>query len=161
MQIAVREYLLLFGAETFIFQFDVQKYKGPDIWNLNFPFVLYGCDTWSPTVSEKYRLEVFQNRVLRKVFGPMRDKVTGEWGRWHNQTLYYLYSSNFWVIKSRRMRWAGHVADVGKRRGAYRILVRRPEGRRPLGRPRLRWWDIKMDLQEVVWGHWLNWSGSW
>jgi len=81
VQIAVREYLLLFGAESFTFQFDVQKYKGPDIWNLNFPFVLYGCDTWSPTVSEKYRLEVFQNRVLRKVFGPMRDKVTGEWGR--------------------------------------------------------------------------------
>jgi len=81
VQIAVREYLLLFGAESFIFQFAVQKYKGPDIWNYNFPFVLYGCDIRSPTVSEEHILGVFRNRELRKVFGPTRDKVTGEWGR--------------------------------------------------------------------------------
>ena len=160
MQIEVREYLLLFGPESFVSQFAVQKYKGPDIWNYNFPFVLYGNDTWSPTVSKEHRLGVFRNRELRKVFGPTRDKVTGEWGRWHNEALYGLYLSNFWVIKSRRMRWAGQVANMGKRRGSYRILVRRPAGRRPLGRPRLRWWDIKIDLQEVVWGHWLDWSGS-
>ena len=108
-------------------------------------FVLYVCETWSPTVSEGHRLRVFRNRVIRKIFGRMRDKVMGEWGRRHNETLYDLYSPNIWVIKSRRMRWAGHVAHMGKRRGAYRILVGRP-----LGRPRHRWWgDIKMDLQEV------------
>jgi len=91
--------------------------------------------------------------VLRKIFGPRGDEVTGEWGRQHNETLCDLYSPNIWVIKSRRMRWAGHVARMGKRRGAYRILVGRPEGRRPFGRPRLRWWDdIKMDFQEVGWG---------
>ena len=72
MQIAVREYSLLFGAESFVFQFAVQKYKGPDIWNYNFVFCLFGCDTWSPTVSEERRLRVFGNRVLRNVFGPTR-----------------------------------------------------------------------------------------
>ena len=91
---------------------------------------------------------MFRNRVLRKIFGPRGDEVTGEWGRQHKETLYDLYSPNIWVIKSRRMRWAGHVACMRKRRGAYRIW-----GRRPCGRPRLRWWDdIKMDLQEVGWG---------
>ena len=73
----------------------------------------------------------------------------GEWGS-HNETLYDLYSPNIWVSKSRSMRWAGHVAHMGGERGAYRILVGRSEERRPLGRPRHRWWDdIKMDLQEV------------
>ena len=91
------------------------------------PFALYGCNTWSSTVSEEHRLKVFSNRVLRKEYGPMRDEVTGHWGRWHNETLYDLYSSNIWVIKSRRMRWAGYVAHIGKRRVAYRILVGRPE----------------------------------
>jgi len=81
VQFAFREYMLLFGAESFVFQFAVQKYKGPDIWNYNFHFVLYGCDTWSPTVSKEHILGVFWNRELRKVFGPTRDKVIGEWGR--------------------------------------------------------------------------------
>jgi len=137
VQIAVRECLLLFGAESFIFQFAVQKYKGPGIWNYNFAFVLYGCDTLSPTVSEEHTLRGFGNGVLRKVFRPMRKEVTGEWGRWHNEILYDLYSSNMWVIKTRRMWWVGHVAHMGKRRGAYRILVGRPVVRKPVGRPRL------------------------
>jgi hypothetical protein len=95
---------------------------------------------------------VFENRVLRRIFGPKRDEVTGEWRRLHNEELYDLYSSPniIRVIKSRRMRWAGHVACMGEGRGAYRVLVGRPEGRRPLGRNRRRWEDnIKMDLQEV------------
>jgi hypothetical protein len=102
-------------------------------------------------------VSVFENRVPRKIFGPKRDEVTGEWRRRHNKELYDLYSPNIiWVIKSRRMRWAGHVARMGEKRGAYRILVERPEGRRPLGRPRRRWEDnIKMDLQEVGWG--MDW----
>jgi hypothetical protein len=95
---------------------------------------------------------VFENRVLRRTFGPKRDGVTGEWRRLNNEELNDLYSwpNIIRVIKSRRMRWAGHVARMGEGRGAYRILVWRPEGRRPLGRPRRRWEDnIKMDLEEV------------
>jgi hypothetical protein len=97
-------------------------------------------------------LRVFENRLLRGIFGPKRDEVTGEWRRLHNEELNDLYSSLniIRVIKSRRMRWTGHVARMGEGRGAYRILVGKPEGRRPLGRPRRRWEDnINMDLQEV------------
>jgi hypothetical protein len=102
---------------------------------------------------------VFENRVLRGIFGPKRDEVTGEWRRLHNEELYDLYSSPniIWVIKSRRMRWAGHVARMGEGRGAYRILVGTREGKRPLGRPRRRWEDnIEMDLQGVGWGTWTG-----
>ena len=81
------------------------------------PFVLYGSETWYPTVNEERRLRVFRNRVLRKIFGHTRDEVMGEWGR-HNETVYDLYSPNIWVINSRGMRWVGHVAHMGKRRGA-------------------------------------------
>jgi hypothetical protein len=97
--------------------------------------------------------------VLRRIFRPKRDEVIGEWRRLHNEELNNLYSSPniIRVIKSRRMRWAGHVARMGEGRGEYRILVGRPEGRRPLGRPRRRWEDnIKMDLQEVGWGAWTG-----
>jgi hypothetical protein len=86
---------------------------------------------------------------LRKVFGPKGDEVTGEWRKLHNEELYALYFSPnvIPVIKSRRLRWAGHVAHMGKRRVAYRVLVRKPEGRRPLGRPKHRWEDnIKINL---------------
>jgi hypothetical protein len=86
---------------------------------------------------------------------PKRDEVTGEWRRLHNEELNDLYSSPniIRVIKSRRKRWAGHVARMGEKKGAYRILVMRPEGRRPLGKPKRRWEDnIKMDLQELGWG---------
>ena len=95
---------------------------------------------------------MFENRVLRKVFGPKRDEVTGEWRRLHNEELNDLYSlpNIVGVVKSRRMRWAGHVARMGEDRGVHRVLVGEPEGKRPLGRPRRRWEDnIKMDLQEV------------
>jgi hypothetical protein len=90
---------------------------------------------------------------------PKRDEVTGEWRRLHKEELNGLYSSPniSWVIKSRTMRCAGQVARMGKGTGAYRILFGRPEGRRPLVRPRCRWEDnIKMDLQEVGWGYGLD-----
>jgi hypothetical protein len=102
---------------------------------------------------------VFEDTVLRRIFGPKRDEVTRDWRRLHNEELNDLYSSpNITrVIKSRRMRWAGHAARMGEKRGAYRILVGRPEGRRPLGRPRRRWEDnIKIDLREVGWVG-MNW----
>jgi hypothetical protein len=102
---------------------------------------------------------VFEKRVLRRIFGPKRAEVTGEWRRLHKGKLNDLYSSPniIRVIKSRRKRWAGHVARMGERRVAYRILVMRSEGRRPLGSPRCRWEDnIKMDLQEMGWGAWTG-----
>ena len=95
---------------------------------------------------------MFENRVLRRIFGPRRDEVTGEWRKLHNGELNDLCSSPniLRVIKSRRMRWAGHVARTGERRGVYRGLVGKPVGRRPLERLRRRWGDnIKMDLQEM------------
>jgi len=104
------------------------------------PVVLYGCETWSLTLREERRLKVFENRVLRRIFGPKRDKVTGEWRKLHNEELNDLYFSPnvVWVIKL-RMRWAGHVAHMGERRGVYRILLGKHEGKRSLGRPRHRW----------------------
>ena len=91
--------------------------------------VLYGCETWSLTLRDRRRLRVFENRVLRRVFGPKRDEVTGEWRKLHIEELNDL----------RRMRWVGHVAPIGERRGVYRVLVWKPEGKRPLGRHRRIW----------------------
>jgi len=101
---------------------------------------------------------VCENRVLRSIFGPKRDEVTGEWRKLHNEELNDLYSPNLVrVIKSRRMRWAGHVALMGERRGLYGVLVGKPEGKRSLGRPECRWEDnINMDLQEVGCGD-MDW----
>ena len=101
---------------------------------------------------EEHRLKVFENRVLRRIFGLERDGVTGEWRKLHNEELNDLYCSPsiVWLIKSRRMRWAGHVARVEEGRDVHKVLVGKPDGKRPLGRPRRRWDDnIKMDLEEV------------
>jgi hypothetical protein len=100
-------------------------------------------------------LRVFQNKVLRRIFGPKRDEVTGEWRKLHNEELRDLYPSPsiIRIIKSRRMRWEGYVARMGEKRNAYRLLVGNPEGKRPLGRPRRRWVDnIRIDLGGVGWG---------
>jgi hypothetical protein len=102
-------------------------------------------------LKEERRLRVFENRVLRRIFGPKRDEVTEEWRKLHNELngLYFL-SNTVRVIKSRRLRWAGHVARMGEGRNVYRVLVGKPEGKRPLGRSRRRWEDnIVMDLLEV------------
>jgi len=116
------------------------------------PVVLYGCETWSLKLREESRLRVFENRVLRRIFGPKRDEVTGEWRKLYNEDLNDLYCSHniVRVIKQRRMRWARHVARMGKRRGVYRVLVGKPEEKKPLGRTRRRWEaNTKMGLQEV------------
>jgi hypothetical protein len=102
-------------------------------------------------LGEEHRLRVFENRVLRKIFGPQREE-DGSWIKLHNDEVHSLYSSPniVRVIKSRGMRWAGHVARMGDGRGVYRIFIGRPEGKRPLGRRRRRWEDnIKMELREI------------
>ena len=107
---------------------------------ISLPVVLYGCETWSLTLREERRL---------RVFGPKRDEVTGEWRKLHKGEHRDLYSlpNIVRVVKSRRMRWVGHVAHMEQGRGVHRVLVGKPEGKRPLGRPRRRWEDnIKMDL---------------
>jgi hypothetical protein len=116
------------------------------------PVILYGCETWSLTLREEHRLRVFENRVLRRIFGPKRDEVTGEWRKLHNEELHNLYSYPDIIrqVKSRQMRWVGHVARMGEERKVYKVLAGKPEGKRPLGRPRHRWEDgIRMDLREI------------
>jgi hypothetical protein len=95
------------------------------------PVIFYGCETWSLSLRKEHRLRVFKDKLLRKIFGPKRDGVSGEWRKLHNEELYVLYSSSsiIRIIKSRRMRWAGHVARMGKKRNVYRLLMGKPEGR--------------------------------
>jgi hypothetical protein len=123
--------------------------------------LFYGCETWSLTLMEEHRLRVFENRVLRRIFGPKRDEVTGGCWKLHSEELHGLYSlrSIARVIKARRMRWAGHVARMGAARGAYNILVGRPEGRRPLGRV----WVCGFDSFGSGWGQvrGLLWTRYW
>ena len=123
------------------------------------PLVLYGCETWLLTLTEEHRLRVYENMMLRRIVGPKRHKVTRKWRRLHNEEFNDLCSSpnTIQVIKSRRMRWAGHAAHMGERKPAYRVLVGKPERKRQPGRPKHRWEDdIKMDLQEVEW-----WGMDW
>jgi hypothetical protein len=115
------------------------------------PVVLYGCETWSLTLREEHGLGIFENRVLRRMFGPKREE-DGSWRKLHNDELHSLYSSPniVRVTKSRRMMGAGHVTRMEEGRGVVRFFVGRPEGKRLLGRPRRRWEDnIKVDLREV------------
>ncbi|KAJ4428527.1 hypothetical protein ANN_24571 [Periplaneta americana] len=125
------------------------------------PVVLYGCETWTLTLREGQKLRVFENKVLRKIFGAKRDEVTGEWRKLHNAELHALYSSPGIVrnTKSRRLKWAGHVTRMGKTRNAYGVLVGRPEGRRILsGCGNLREDNIEIDLREVGYDgrEWIN-----
>jgi hypothetical protein len=129
--------------------------------NVNAPCEDKGDEDWSLTLREEHRLRVFENRVLRRIFGPKRDEVTGEWRKLHNGELHNLCSSPDIIrqLKSRRMRWAGHVARTGEGRNVYRVLVGKPEGKRPLERPRRRWeGGVKMDLGETGWGdvEWIH-----
>jgi len=123
------------------------------------PVVLYGCENWSLTLIEERRLRVFENSLLRRIVGPKRDELTGEWRNLYTEELNDVYSSpNIdGVTKSKKMRWVGHVACMGERKGVDRVLVGKPEGKRLLGRPRRRWKDnIKVDLREVGCGG-MNW----
>jgi hypothetical protein len=131
--------LLLFSPKSFVFPSHIKKLKIKISKTVILPVVLYGCETWSLTSTEEHRLRVFENRVLRRIFGSKRDE-DGSQRKIRNDELHSLYSSPnvVRVIKSRRMRFAGHVARMGEGRGVYRVLVGRPEGKRPLGRPRRR-----------------------
>jgi hypothetical protein len=114
--------------------------------------VLYGSETWSVTLREEYRLVVFENRVLRRIFGPKRDEVTGGCRKLHNKELHNVYFSQSVIrtMKSRRMIWAGHVARMDENRNAYRLFLGNTEGKRPLGRSRRRCVDnIKIDVGEI------------
>ncbi|KAJ4433430.1 hypothetical protein ANN_15689 [Periplaneta americana] len=134
--------------------------RAPWMTNLLVSVFLYGCETWPLTLREEQRLRVFENKVLRKIFGAKRDEVTGEWRKLHYAEVHTLYSSPDIIrnIKSRRLRWAGHVARMGECRNAYRMFIVRSEGKRPFGRPRRRWEDnIKMNLREVGYDRdWIN-----
>jgi hypothetical protein len=123
--------------------------------------VLNRCETWSLTLREVHRLRVCEDRVLRGIFGPKRDEVTGERRKLHSGEFHNLYSSPDIIrqMKSRKMRCAGHVARTEQGRNVYRVLVGNPEGKRPLVRPRRRWEDgIKMDLREIGWGVWSGFT---
>jgi hypothetical protein len=98
------------------------------------PLVLYGCETWLLIVREKHRLKVFENRMLRRIFGPKGDEIIGDWRKLRNEDLHNLYSSPniISMIKSRRMRWRGHVARTGEKMNTCKILVGKLEGKRPL-----------------------------
>jgi hypothetical protein len=116
------------------------------------PVVLYGCDTWSLTLREEHRL--FENKVVRRIFGPKKDEVTRGWRKLRNEELRDFHSSPIIIriIKSKRMSWVGHVVQMGEKRNAYRLLAGKPDGKRPLGRPRRRWVDnIKMELLGIGW----------
>jgi hypothetical protein len=143
--------LLLFSPKSFVFPSHIKNLKIKIYKTVILPVVLYGCETWSLTLSEEHRLRVFENGVSRKIFGPKREE-DGSWRKLHNDELHSLYSSPniVRVIKSMRMRWAGHVARMGEGRGVHRVLVVRPEGKRPLGIPGRVWEDnMKMDLKEI------------
>jgi hypothetical protein len=118
--------------------------------NIKFPLIDFHriMENWSLILGEELRLRVFENRVLRKLFGAKRDEVTGEWRKLHSEELNDLYSlpNIVWVVKSLVMSWGGHGGLIGAVGGVYRVLVGKPEGKRPLGRPRRRWQD---NLQEV------------
>jgi hypothetical protein len=156
--------MLLFGPEPFVLSPAVKNVKVRKCKTVILPVVLYGCETWSLTEREEHKLRVFENRVLRRIFGPKRDGVMGGWRKLYNEELHNLYSlpSIIRIIKSRRMRWVGHVTRMGEKRNVYWLLVGKAEGKKPLGRPRHRWIDnIKMDLfRDRIECCGLDWSGS-
>jgi hypothetical protein len=127
--------LVIIQSKIFVFPSHIKNLKLKMYKTIILPVVLYGCETWSLTLREEHRLRVFENRMLRRIFGPKREE-DGSWRKLHNDELHSLCSSPniVKVIKSRRMKWAGHVARMGEGRGVYRVLVGRPEGQETTGK---------------------------
>ncbi|KAJ4441958.1 hypothetical protein ANN_11822 [Periplaneta americana] len=156
-----RFYFFKYFLHVFFRPFGLLRLPLEKLNHLKTHYDLFNCETWTLTLREEHRLRMYENKVLRKIFGAKRDEVTGEWRKLHNTELHALYSSPDIIrnIKSGRLRWAGHVAHMGESRNSYRVLVGRLEGKRPLGRPRRRWEDnIKMDFREVGYDNrdWVN-----
>jgi len=150
--VKIRECFLLFGEESFVFQFAIQKLNIKIYRNIMFSVVLYVCETWPFTCRENRRVRMFENRRLRRIFVLKWDEVTGKWRKQHSEETEDLQCSpnSVRVIKLRTMKWARHVARMADSRDVYRDLLGKPEEKRQLGRPRSRWEDnIKMDLQKV------------
>jgi len=148
-------------VESFVFQVAIQNVKIKIYRTIILPVVLYGCETWSLTWREERKLKVFENMVLRRIFGPSWDEVRGEWRRLHNEELNDLYCSPniVWAIKWRRMRWAGHVARMGEERGCIGSWWgnwREGDNRGDLSVDGMD--NIRMDLQEVGCGY-MDWIG--
>jgi hypothetical protein len=134
--------LLPFGPQSFIFRLFSRNVKVKIYKTIILLVVSYGCGTWYLTLSEEHRLRVFGNRVVRRIFGPKRNEVTGEWRKLHKEELHILCSSNIIRhIKSRRMNWAGYVARMEQERNVYRLLMGKPERKIPLAKPRRGWGD--------------------
>jgi hypothetical protein len=143
--------LAIISPKSFVFLSHIKNIKMKLYKAVILPVLLYGCETGSLTLRKQNRLRVYENRVLRRIFGPKWEE-DGSWRKLHNDELHSLYSSPniVRVIKLRMIRWAGHVARMGEGRCVYRVLVGRSKGKRPLGRPRRRWEDnIKTDLGEI------------
>jgi hypothetical protein len=148
----IQEMLAIIQSKIFCLPVSYKKLNIKIYKTVILPVVLCGCENWSATLREEHRLRIFENRVLRRIFGPKR-KEDGSWIKLDNEELHNLYSSpnTIRMIKSMRMRWAGHVACIGQERDVYRVLVGKPGGKRLLGRPRRRCEDnIKMDIRETV-----------
>ena len=150
--------MVSFSAESFVFQLLSRNIKIKIYRNVILPVVLYERETWSVTFREECRLKIFENRMLRRIFGPKRDEVTMEWRRLQNEELYDFYSSpnGIWVIKIKKKETSGACGTYMRWERCVKSLMGRPEGKRPLGRPRHRLVDnalklvIKMDLKKVV-----------
>jgi hypothetical protein len=156
--VSLKMCIYFFGTSGISKNINIKTYRA-----IILPVVLYGCGTWSVTLREEHRLRVFCVRLLRTRVGPKRDEVTGEWRRLHNEQLCALYTSPdiMRVIKSRRMRWASHVARMGDRK-VHTDFGGRPEGRTALGGRRYRWVDnINMDVEEVNWIYLAHGSAKW
>ena len=125
--------MLLCITGTFVIPASLKKKKNIKVKiykTVILPVILYACETWILTLREEKRLQVFENKVLRKIFGPKRDDQTGEWKRLYNGELHDLYGKPdiIRIVKSRRLRWAGHVTRMGNERGTWKLLVGKPEG---------------------------------